>query len=133
MLRQPFLYYTGFGLACARLLVAFQLLMVSITDTDAIGLQLEFDDVFSAAYAVFALCTVVLTSRSWWWDYRLSLVQSGVDYLVLLCLIALYAPSQSGYLASTICMYAFVVIGSALRWGSAASYNIAAVTNSSGW
>jgi signal transduction histidine kinase len=87
---------TGRDLALGRVGLALTMLVVTVSDPEQIGFQVEGDDLVAVGYFVFSLFMTTIAVRSWWWQFRLRHVENVIDLAVVVAILFLNDPGGLG-------------------------------------
>ena len=106
----------GHVIALNRLLMSALALILSTFDDDKIGFYIEFDDILSLMYFVFAILYLFLSLSMWHLDLTSSRISICVDILFFFFAKFAFDSSMPGYAALGIVSGALIMVASYLRW-----------------
>jgi signal transduction histidine kinase len=111
-----------------RLVLAVLMMYFSVSDPEGFGYVHEPDDASALVYLTFTILAAFVAIRSWWWDFRLRHVVLAAD-LAMIVVVEHTEPSQYGFFTLAISIGILAMLGSALRFGEAATVRTAVTLN----
>lgn len=116
LLRMNYVPHFNHMIAISRTITACILLLFTLTDVPLSALPSDFDGLFALAFAGFAIVTLILSFKSWFFDFTLSQVFIVVDAAAFLLLLAPQIDTVPDSSVPALCLMAHIQFSSVMRW-----------------
>lgn len=126
--------FSGQTIAVCRLLLAFLILVLAITDHGQVGFKIELDDLIALDYLLFAALVLVVCWTNWWLDFHVVRFALAFDLALFAAVSFVFGHGEAGLDAVGLTslgsgLMAQIIISVALRWDWRRAAKLAVLLN----